>query len=275
MGGLGNQLFQIFTTISYSIISKNAFKFLNIEILGGGATTIRNTYWKTFFHKLKPFLIPKFPHFEVIREKGFTYNNLPLNEIINKNVMIYGYFQSYKYFEENYSLICKLIMLEDMRTNVLKNISISKDILENSISIHFRLGDYKKFNDLHPIASYQYYEKSLLYIQDKFLNETFTIIYFCEEEDINEVLESIKKLSDKFSNYNFIRGDNNLLDWEQLLLMSCCKHNIIANSSFSWWAAYFNSNVDKIVCYPSLWFGETANINTNDLCPLEWVKINV
>ena len=275
MGGLGNQLFQIFTTISYSIICKNAFKFLNIEILGGGATTIRNTYWKTFFHKLKPFLIPKFPHFEVIREKDFTYNNLPLTEIINNDVMIHGYFQSYKYFEENYSLICKLIGLEDMKTNVLNNISISKDILEKSISIHFRLGDYKKFKDFHPITSYQYYERSLLYVQKKFLNETFTIIYFCEEEDINEVLESIKKLSDKFSNYNFIRGDNNLLDWEQLLLMSCCKHNIIANSSFSWWAAYFNSNVDKIVCYPSLWFGETANINTNDLCPLEWVKINV
>jgi hypothetical protein len=60
-----------------------------------------------------------------------------------------------------------------------------------------------------------------------------------------------------------------------MLLMSLCHHNIIANSSFSWWSAYFNSWEDKIVCYPSVWFGEVAKNNTKDLCPPEWVKINV
>jgi hypothetical protein len=56
-----------------------------------------------------------------------------------------------------------------------------------------------------------------------------------------------------------------------MLLMSCCKHNIIANSSFSWWGAYFNSNADKIVCYPEVWFAN--NTDTSDLCPLEWIKM--
>ena len=79
----------------------------------------------------------------------------------------------------------------------------------------------------------------------------------------------------KFPEYNFVRGDNSLQDWEQMIYMSCCHHNIIANSSFSWWAAYLNSRSDKIVCYPSVWFGPSANHDTSDLCPPEWIKINL
>jgi hypothetical protein len=57
--------------------------------------------------------------------------------------------------------------------------------------------------------------------------------------------------------------------------MSLCKHNIIANSSFSWWGAYFNENLEKIVCYPSVWFGKNVEHNVVDLFPNRWVKINV
>ena len=73
----------------------------------------------------------------------------------------------------------------------------------------------------------------------------------------------------------FIRASNDLSDWEQMILMSCCRDNIIANSSFSWWAAHFNTNPDKIVCYPAIWFGEVAGHDTRDLCPNEWHKIHV
>jgi hypothetical protein len=73
----------------------------------------------------------------------------------------------------------------------------------------------------------------------------------------------------------FERGDEpKMEDWQQLLLMSCCRHNIIANSSFSWWAAYFNNNPDKIVCYPDKWFGPQLSHNdTRDLCPENWNRI--
>jgi hypothetical protein len=77
-----------------------------------------------------------------------------------------------------------------------------------------------------------------------------------------------------FSLFKFERGNKELSDWEQMLLMSCCHHNIIANSSFSWWSAYFNFWEDKIVCYPSVWFGQLANNDTRDLCPSTFVKID-
>jgi hypothetical protein len=72
----------------------------------------------------------------------------------------------------------------------------------------------------------------------------------------------------------FEKASDDLADWEQLLLMSNCTHNIIANSSFSWFAAYFNSNKDKIVCYPNKWFcGLNEHICVDDLFPPAWQKI--
>ena len=58
-----------------------------------------------------------------------------------------------------------------------------------------------------------------------------------------------------------------------MLLMSSCQDNIIANSTFSWWGAYFNTNNEKIVCYPYKWFGPSANHNICDLFPDSWQKI--
>jgi len=275
MGGLGNQIFQIFTTISYAIKSKNRFDFLDVDKLGEGSTTIRPTYWNTFFSNLKPFLIKKFPEpIHVIREKDFLYNELPINEMYNKNVLIYGYFQSYKYFHNHYAVICRMLGLEKKKNELLFNLGFTDDFLKNSCSMHFRIGDYKNIQHVHPLATYDYYEKTLSHIQNKKPSQSFTIFYFCEEVDIEDVLQIIKPLSLKFVDYNFERGDNSLEDWEQMLLMSACHHNIIANSSFSWWAAYLNTWEDKIVCYPSVWFGQSANIDTRDLCPDDWKKIN-
>jgi hypothetical protein len=101
------------------------------------------------------------------------------------------------------------------------------------------------------------------------------ILFFCEDDDINDVMETINKLKIALPNMHFIRASNLLKDWEQLLLMSCCKHNIIANSSYSWWGAYLNTNPNKIICYPSIWFGQQVGLNTCDLCPQEWNKIDV
>ena len=275
MGGLGNQIFQIFATIAYAIKSRNKFQFLAQETLGGGSCTLRYTFWNTFFSSLKPFLITNLPPVNVVRENGFTFQELPINLLTGTNVLIHGYFQSDKYFKDQFEMICRVIGLEKKKQSVLDTLRLNKEDLNNTISMHFRLGDYKKLSDFHPIATPQYYENALNHFNSKFPEEKFIILYFCEDQDINDVQITIQNLENKFLNYKFIRGDNTLPDWQQMLYMSVCRHNIIANSSFSWWGAYFNNNnTDKVVCYPSVWFGQTANIDTKDLCPQEWVKMN-
>ena len=274
MGGLGNQLFQIFATISYSIKYSIDFRFLNTEVLINN--TNRHTYWNSFFSKLIPFLVTELPHVNVINQGGVEYKELNICDMIDSNIMLDGYFQSYKYFQENYSLICKIINIDYMKNDLLEKLNVSYDDLNSNISMHFRIGDYKNLQQYHPLATYNYYEKSLLYIQTIEPSIKFTILYFCEDVDVDDVNIMINRLSDRYSNYNFVRGMNTLEDWQQLVLMSCCRHNIIANSSFSWWGAYFNSNNDKIVCYPSVWFGyELRYVNTSDLCPPDWIKIDV
>ena len=100
-------------------------------------------------------------------------------------------------------------------------------------------------------------------------------LYFCQKQDNNVVKKKIIILKEKFPQLTFIKASDEKEDWEQMLMMSCCEHNIIANSSFSWWGAYFNRNKDKIVCYPSVWFGSKSSNNTKDLCPNEWIKTNI
>jgi len=275
MGGLGNQLFQIFATISYAIKTRNKFVFHNVKTLGGGSTTLRFTYWNTFLKRLQPFLINEIGPIHVIRENSFEYNELPLYEMIGRDVLLYGYFQSYKYFQNNYPTISRIIGLGQIKDELLKKMNYDDNFLKDVISLHFRIGDYKKIQDYHPIMTKEYYHKSLEFINTKCSNTNFTVMYFCEDNDIIQVNETINDLSSKFTNFTFIRGENKLEDWEQMVLMSCCHHNIIANSSFSWWGAYFNVWSDKIVCYPSVWFGEKASHNTSDLCPDNWNKINV
>jgi len=275
MGGLGNQIFQIFATIAYAIKSKNQFKFLGLQTLGGGGCTLRYTFWNTFFAKLQPFLVSNLPPVNIIRESGFAFQELPVQSMIGTNVLIHGYFQSEKYFKDQYAMICRLIGLDQLKLDLLNNIKMSVSDFDNTISMHFRLGDYKKLTHFHPIATPQYYENALNYFKSTFPGNTFKILYFCEDEDANEVQITISNLEQKFPNYKFERGSNTLADWQQMLNMSLCRHNIIANSSFSWWGAYFNSHADKIVCYPATWFGQTANNDTRDLCPSEWIKLDV
>ena len=295
MGGLGNQLFQIFTTISYAVKSKKPFIFQNSEELKFDNATVRYTYWKTFLKKLKPFITNIFPeNITLLKETGFQYLplDLPLEKVepnllpllplkkVETNICLFGYFQSYKYFEEYYDTICDLINLDFQKNEVIIKSGYTEDYLNKTISMHFRLGDYKKLPNHHPVLTDKYYKKCLRFFDNiKLLNLPLkkveqNVLYFCEDDDLEDVTITINTLQKKFPTYTFIRASNLLQDWEQMLLMSCCAHNIIANSSFSWWGAYFNLNPEKIVCYPDVWFGPACNHNTSDLFPPSWYKIH-
>ena len=270
MGGLGNQLFQIFATIAYSIRVKQPFRFLYTDFLGK-----RQTYWNTFLLSLKGFTttVP-LDNSVTLKERGFGYNELPiLQNIEYQNVSLYGYFQSYKYFDSHYETLCKIIRLDNQKNKIKQKYLHAYDCAQ-LISMHFRLGDYKMLPDYHPIMTYKYYFNCIQHIISTTNNPELHILYFCEKDDNTVVHKTIKMLSVAFPVCKFIKAVDTITDWEQLLMMSCCHHNIIANSTFSWWGAYFNRYTDKIVCYPSVWFGAKNPVSTVDLFPMSWNKIN-
>jgi hypothetical protein len=179
-----------------------------------------------------------------------------------------GYFQSYRYFDEHFQTISRFIKLDDKKNELKKKFSFD---YENMISMHFRLGDYKYVQHYHPILKPDYYRNVLKEIS---CDEKSIVLYFCEAYDNIKVGEIVKKLSSEFPDIRFLKAHDALDDWEQMLLMSLCKTNIIANSTFSWWSAYFNSHPDKRVYYPSNWFGPSlAMHDTRDLCPKDWICV--
>jgi hypothetical protein len=275
MGGLGNQLFQIFTTIAYALEHNLSFIFLNQFQLNSGndGATIRYSYWNTFLQSLRPFLRDNLYSFTTIKEPDFTYNKLPALTNNNTNIELFGHFQSYKYFQSYKTTITKLLKLDTLKKSLLDKLNLD---FKNTqyISIHFRLGDYKKLQNHYIILPIEYYINSLQHIISNISNnKNITVIYFCEQSDLPEVLEMIHILKNKFVSLDFVNYNNKLLvDWEELLLMSCCNYNIIANSTFSWWAGYLNNNANNIICYPCKWFGPLlSNKNSiTDLFPLTW-----
>ena len=140
--------------------------------------------------------------------------------------------------------------------------------------MHFRLGDYKKYPLVYPILTEKYYSNSLSFILDQVTNKPEHVLYFCEDADLEDVGKIIAGLQTLFPYLNFVRANPLLEDWEQLLLMSLCEYNIIANSTFSWWGAYLNDNINKIVCYPDKWFKPETNKDISDLFPEDWVRID-
>ncbi len=271
MGGLGNQLFQIFNVINYSFTHKVPFFFEN-KI---STTKDRPFYWDNLLLSLRPFLKNmNSVNMPIYKEAGFHYSELISYTNINRPFKFSGYFQSYKYFKSHETSIYRLIKIDEHKANVSSKYTQYK--FDQLVSLHFRIGDYKNFPQHHPLVSIEYYISSLQYVISLTGRDDWNILYFYEEVDIEMVRINIDALQLKFKNLTFTPINTNIADYEQLLLMSLCQHNIIANSTFSWWGAYLNSNVSKIITYPSKWFGPALRIkNTTTLFPDEWHKIDV
>jgi hypothetical protein len=189
--------------------------------------------------------------------------------------LLVGYFQSPKYFNNYKDTIYKLLKI-DLKKSIVKNMIHINFNETTYISAHFRFGDYKKYPNIYTLLTNTYYKNALNYIKGNGLKENdVKVLYFCENDSVNEVNEIIDSLKSDFPQINFIRADPQLEDWEQMLLMSLCQHNIIANSTFSWWGAYLNANPAKIVCYPDQWFSPEAKKDTSDLFLDDWQRIPI
>ena len=272
MGGLGNQLFQIFCGIAYSLENRAPFK-INISkfdlVSPVDNISKRPTYWDNFLSNLSRFTYKDQLTIPTYNEPSFIYNKIPY---INQDFKLRGYYQSYKYFDAQYANICKMINLDNQKVLVKEKYNHyfnNKKI----ICIHFRIGDLKNNKGHGPVIDDKYSINALNYMKENLPDfSNYEILYFGEQEDNTIIVSFIEKINIAFKNkYTII--DYAIPDYEQLLLMSLCSHNIIANSTFSWWGAYFNTNSIKIVCYPSLWFGKNCANDTKDLFPESWIKI--
>jgi len=306
-GGLGNQLFQIFTTIAYSFRIKNPFVFSYAETITG--ETPRPTYWTTLLKCLYKYtnvdgLIPNNVLDSFYKYRGdHGYTEIP--EHLAHNICLDGFFQSYKYFENEYSRIYELLDIDGLKsqTNFPDRLP---NIHQQTISLHFRVGDYSSKQCYHPVLPILYYERALRHISNISNQFTFCeaktpnvvssgipqtqtsinyrVYVFFEEKDIDYVKNAIEQLRSVIPDATF-ELVNEPTDWKQMILMSKCDHHIIANSTFSWWGATFSTphilknesgqSSSKIVCYPSIWYGhQLYYINTLDLFPDGWTKIS-
>ena len=147
------------------------------------------------------------------------------------------------------------------------NLTISEQIAKcNSVSLHIRRGDYVsnlEANKTHGFIGIEYYNKAISFIHEQILQPHF----FVFSDDIAWARENLGLII----NVVFINHNQGRSSFEDMRLMSLCKYNIIANSSFSWWGAWLNTAPDKIVITPKQWFANGQD--TSDLMPENWLKM--
>lgn len=180
------------------------------------------------------------------------------------NCYLSGNWQSEKYFNDSSEKIKNDFTLKDEPTTASKN-WIKKINSCNSVSLHIRRGDYvsnQKTNQFHGTCGLEYYQKAIDAITTKTKNPEFFIF----SDDIEWAKNNLK-----IDCPIYFVSDKSIPDYEELIIMSKCRHNIIANSSFSWWGAWLNNNQDKIVIAPQKWFN--APVDTSDLIPNSWTRL--
>lgn len=255
-GGLGNQLFQWSCGLSLSKKYKKDF-YLDISFYGNqSGVTPRNFSLKEFSNlddtNLKIFN-GNYDNFTRLLD-NFVHQNINCNQ--KDNYYLDGFWQSEKYFIEIESIIKDCLKPNEIFFNKTKDFDFSN---KNYTSIHVRRGDYVRLQHYHPLQSIEYYKNSV----DEIGNNDGLLIF---SDDINWCRDNFN-----FPNMKFIEGYS---DVENIWLMSLCKNNIIANSSFSWWGAWLNENKQKKIISPKIWFGERCGtITSSDIIPNNWIKI--
>jgi len=285
-GGLGNQMFQYaFGRVLSEFYKAKLFidvsSFDNQEKLPG--FTPRNFEMDIFNVQSKitdDSLIKNFkkntPYKRIKSRLGFstgkilTQRNFGFDEVFFHSkppLYISGYFQSEKYFLNKHHLIKEIFAFPALSEPQLNNYAGIINKSTDSVAIHFRRGDYVSdpiTSKFHVTCSLTYYEESIKY----FLNKLIDPLFFIFSDDIEWVEKNIANWPIQKV---IIKTPENTPSWVEMCLMSLCKNNIIANSSYSWWGAWLNSNSDKVVIAPEKWFSDET-INTKDIVPNSWLR---
>ncbi|HEY4799707.1 MAG TPA: alpha-1,2-fucosyltransferase [Bacteroidia bacterium] len=284
-GGIGNQMFQyafgkylslkhntnlkldlfFFGTQSLRKYELEGFSISGTVISREEFSYILNPRKENLFIRGLKKLVGVDDRYVVISEAGFEFD--PSAIAVSKNSYLSGYWQCEKYFKDVANVIRKEFVLKDALNDPVTK--LAEQIRNcNSVSIHVRRGDYvtnELTNRVHGVCGKNYYDTAVNYISGQISNPVF----FFFSDDIAWVKQN---MTIAYEHY-FISNEA-ITAHEELHLMSLCNHNIIANSSFSWWGAWLNNNQKKIVIAPKNWFAdETLNNQTNDLIPHEWKRI--
>lgn len=285
-GGLGNQMFQYATARalaedrkcplkldisgfdesrlrSYELNKLNIVEDLASEEEIYSLKNKRARSPRKFIHRISRNLrIKKLKHFREVHWARFD------EMLFKANLPLYisGGFQSYKYFDRHRSMIVEELMPKNPLAG--KNKELAAHISScNSVSVHVRRGDYvtsEKASKKHGVLTLDYYEQAIGIIKGKIENPVFFIF----SNDKEWVLENLK------FNCQKVFVDNNDVEsgHEDIRLMSLCKSNITANSSFSWWGAYLNLNREKTVVAPANWLA-CEKVDLTDFILDDWLVI--
>lgn len=285
IGGIGNQMFQYaaarrlshihHTNLKLDITSYESYKLRKFELdkfnISAQIATKKEIEKfikipQNIFEKIVFNLIPSVKKRSkyYYEEKFYHFDKDVL--ALPDNVYLSGYWQSEKYFKDIGDILLKEFTVKHSPDK--RNQSILKQIEStNSVSIHVRRGDFVANEDtksLHGLYNIDYFQKAISIISSKISNPCFYIF----SDDIDWARTNMK------IEYPITFIDNNIdkKDYEDLRLMSSCKHNIIVNSTFGWWGAWLNKNRPKIVITPKNWY-KNGPTDTYDLIPKSWIKI--
>ncbi len=280
-GGLGNQMFQYALGRVLSISNNTDLEldtsYLDLEIknvtkrgydldvFGVEINYIENNtpfIFKTFKNKTLTNLFLMIRKVFKVKGQELSYSFNPEILNIGRDAYLSGYFQSYKYFEKYKDQIIKDFTFK----NIPNNIEVLGGEISNtnSVCVHVRRGDYVG-NKLHEVVDRDYYKNGIDIISQKAKIEKIYVfsddIAWCEQ-NLKFNFETI------FVGEEYAGFKNS----GHMYLMSQCRNFIIANSSFSWWAAWLAPRQDKMVICPNNWFADSS-INSLDLIPETWVRI--
>lgn len=205
------------------------------------------------------------PSFYWEHDKGYAFKP----EIFKQQCSVYlqGCWLSEKYFKDIETEVRSAFNFKSPKENNLK-IFNQMNTDENAVSIHIRRGDYTKSN-IHLNLDYAaYLQQAVSIIDEKITNPS----YYIFSDDIPFAKHVLQKTHVPASDTFFIDWNKGELSWMDLQLMSTCKHNIIANSTFSWWGAWLNTFEKKIIISPKDWFA-VKEWNTNSIIPTSWTAI--